>query len=364
MPGSVRRRFRPVRRSAQVRTFATVTPTLDLADVQRQLHLTDAVARWLDDLDTSTVTHGPTLPDDAEAERLLALLSVTTDDRAEALAARPDPQAHKAHWWILDRICRDTLATLGRPVTIEGFRAWQNLAASPAVDAVTRYLYVWAYLALLPEARRHHQERGIPDDISWNTFALDLALSAHRAATGEGGLSFAWGPPIRLRCAYYTLGRLEYNRAELSLGNGPCGYAISVHIPANGGLRPDAVEDSLAQAREFFRRYYPEEAVAFFTCASWLMDPQLADYLPADSNLVRFQRRFQLVPLVRERDGGQGDQAILRFIFDKPGDTEITPEALDQLPQETTLQRAYVRHLRAGRHWDTRTGWIPIDSAP
>jgi len=30
---------------------------------------------------------------------------------------------------------------------------------------------------------------------------------------------------------------------------------------------------------------------------------------------------------------------------------------LDQLPQETSLQRAIVAVLRSGNHWHTRTGW-------
>ncbi|MEV0796276.1 hypothetical protein AB0I34_01230 [Kribbella sp. NPDC050281] len=37
----------------------------------------------------------------------------------------------------------------------------------------------------------------------------------------------------------------------------------------------------------------------------------------------------------------------------RPG---LNDEALAQVPQDTTLQRAYVTHLRSGRHWHNRTG--------
>ena len=65
------------------------------------------------------------------------------------------------------------------------------------------------------------------------------------------------------------------------------------------------------------------------TCTSWLLDPQLAEYLPAGSNLVRFQRRFELVPGLRI-----DNESIVSFLRSGPG---VAPE---QPPRETALQRA------------------------
>ncbi|WP_420313612.1 hypothetical protein [Actinopolymorpha alba] len=114
-------------------------------------------------------------------------------------------------------------------------------------------------------------------------------------------------------------------------------------------------------ACEFFSRHYPDEPVAFFTCVSWLMDPQLADYLPATSNIVRFQRRFQVLPLLPEADPVEADHLILSFVFGRScSESEIPASLLNELPQESALQRAYVAHLRSGRHWYSRTGWRPF----
>jgi hypothetical protein len=33
---------------------------------------------------------------------------------------------------------------------------------------------------------------------------------------------------------------------------------------------------------------------------------------------------------------------------------------LDELPQDTTLQRAVVTHLRNGKRWQVRSGWIDL----
>lgn len=64
---------------------------------------------------------------------------------------------------------------------------------------------------------------------------------------------------------------------------------------------------------------------------------------------MRFQRRFKLVG-----DGYDGDADVLRFVFHR-----IAPN-IDELPQRTTLERAIVAHLSAGRHWQNRTGWLTL----
>ena len=124
---------------------------------------------------------------------------------------------------------------------------------------------------------------------------------------------------------------------------------LGIHIPESGPLTPEACDDSLAQARPFFSRHFPETPTRLAICTSWLLDPQLAEYLAPDSNIVRFGRRFTLVG-----DGYDGDADVLRFVFHR-----IAPR-IDDLPQRTTLERAIVAHLRAGKHWRNRTGWVEL----
>jgi hypothetical protein len=63
--------------------------------------------------------------------------------------------------------------------------------------------------------------------------------------------------------------------------------------------------------------------------------------------MVRFQRRFQLTPTVV--DAGV---EIIRFVFRR------LDAPLDELPRRTTLERAVVEHIRAGRQWHERKGWL------
>ncbi|WP_433501597.1 hypothetical protein ACQP1K_20195 [Sphaerimonospora sp. CA-214678] len=140
------------------------------------------------------------------------------------------------------------------------------------------------------------------------------------------------------------MGRLQCHRGDTAIG---------LHIPESGPMTPEAVAASLDEARAFFPRHFPGERYTAFSCGSWLLDPQLLEYLPEDSNIVRFQRRFELAPY-EEPEGLDADVEVLRFVFR----TLTTP--LDRLPRRTVLQRAIVDHLKAGRHWHWRQGHFPI----
>jgi hypothetical protein len=172
---------------------------------------------------------------------------------------------------------------------------------------------------------------------------------------GTGWPIMAQWLTLHVRGGLYELGRLQYQRGRvipevaLAAGLPEDTFALSAHIPESGPLTLEACDDSVARAREFFPRHFPDEPYELVTCGSWLLDPQLAEYLPEDSNMVRFQRRFTLTPDVR--DAGI---EIFRFVFRR-----IDAE-LDELPQETTLERAVVAHVRAGRVWHDRRGWFAL----
>ena len=61
-------------------------------------------------------------------------------------------------------------------------------------------------------------------------------------------------------------------------------------------------------------------------------------------------RRWRIVDEVLE----PADASMLEFVFRRD------EQPIDELPQDTTLERAVVAHLRAGRHWHTPTGWLTL----
>lgn len=341
---------------------SNVTPTgLDGDHVQRRLQLPDTTATWLRSIPRPADAAEPVLPDDTGAVELLDRLGVA--DPAETLAARPDRTANPELWWILDRTFQEMVATMGDAAPRDGFFGWPPITDKR--DPVARHLYVWLLLATVPLVRRYHAEHGVPDDVSWESLAcLGTTMAAARRQSGTAGLDGVWSEPLAFRGALYPLGRLTFERIEPvadgadfpPLPPGTC--AIGTHIPGNTPLEPRACDASFARACDFIANHFPDRPAAFI-CHSWLLDPQLADYLPAESNLVRFQRRFTLARNQSESSANE----ILRFVFDRRNEhREVAEDVLAELPQDTTLQRAYVTHLRSGRRWYARTGWAPLDT--
>src|SRR5205823_8458084 len=127
---------------------------------------------------------------------------------------------------------------------------------------------------------------------------------------------------------------------------------LGAHVPESGSLDPSAVDASLQMASTFFDAHLPEHASRIVTCTSWLLDDQLLNYLPETSNIVRFQRRFTLLPGALD-----SDNSTLQFVFGR------VPTALSELQPRTTLERALVEHIADGGHWRNRTGWLRLPDA-
>jgi hypothetical protein len=299
------------------------------------------------------------LPSNLEAARLLERLGASSGDRDEALAARPGPREHPELWGRLERCYHDLTSQMGSGLPASGYR---GLPAMPAdAGPVALHLYVWLYLTVLPETLRHHAERGIDSRKSWETLSsLGSMMAEHRAVHGLGGIGRfeQWCSPLKFRGAEYPLGRLAYDRGRGTCPDGTTGFLLHLHIPRGAPLSPASCDESLDLARTFFGRHFPEEPVSHFVCHSWLLDPQLAEYLPERSNITRFLRRFELKPLTSgEQDRADGD--MLEYLFGRPSRSGPVPASvLAELPRDTSLRRAYVAHIRSGRNWHARTGWI------
>jgi hypothetical protein len=159
--------------------------------------------------------------------------------------------------------------------------------------------------------------------------------------------------PYRL-CTHPEAGPLfwydDETIARLGRGFQKGAVALSIHVPPGDPLTPEACDESFRRLQTAFIGVYPGDPPMVATCTSWLLDDQLREYLPEDSNILRFARRFELVP-----GSLDNDEAVLHFVFGAG-----RPQELDALPQRTKLERAVVEHIRSGRHWPLRTGWLAI----
>lgn len=296
-------------------------------------------------LDTARRVAPTPLPDTGTAE--LTRLGLAEEDVAEAGERFAEIAADPALRWIAERFATALTADAGRiaqpPPWDEPRRDWPVLPTS--LGPAARWVYVPGFALAADRVRAAHRDRGIPAEVSDASLAdLGRQMAIHRRVFGTSGLEThgwltqIWGGGI------VDVGRLQ--------GEWLAAETVGLHIPETGPLRPAEVDASLARIRADWGTWFgerPRRAV----CSSWLLDPQLAEWLPASSNIVGFQRRFTLRP-----GGSVDDQGPLYFVFRRRG--LPVPDGLAELPRDTVLQRAVADHLAAGRHWLMRTGELPL----
>ncbi|WP_157997004.1 acyltransferase domain-containing protein [Kribbella rubisoli] len=298
------------------------------------------------------------LPSDEGVGRLCGRLGIERVDRDSLLDARPDAVRQPELWWVLSCSYRLLLAQMGQ--RRRGNPAWAALPDE--TGSVGRHLFVWAFLAVVPHVRDYHATIGLSDDESWDSLlALGEELALSRRLTGRAGLDATWGLPMVFTGVGFRLGRLAFEREPRRTDGDANDFlragesALNTHVPASGEpLSEAACDASFGRAAEVVEQF--AEKVVGFACHSWLMDTQLAEYLPASSNIMRFQRRFS-----RFGERVEADWAPLEHVFHRRYDGPRVPASLlDELPQRTTLERAIVSHLRRDGHWYNQTGWIRI----
>lgn len=198
------------------------------------------------------------------------------------------------------------------------------LATTPISDAIEINTYntdepdgkrnLLSYLFMCEALKNRYAEKGIDEQILLDTLSdIGIWLDVWTELKGELYLGELSWLRRHLEMRLFRLGRLQFCMAECehdcpeyNLKKGD--PIIEVHIPADGPLTPAECERSLAQAREFFAKYYPDYDYRCFTCHSWLLDPTLGKLLSEDSNIIRFQKMF-------ENAANDPSDSILRYVF-------------------------------------------------
>ncbi len=140
----------------------------------------------------------------------------------------------------------------------------------------------------------------------------------------------------------FRIGCLEYEFLELEGEK-----VLSVHIPSDANMKADNVAASIAQAKAFMAKFYPEYAESRMYCNSWLLAPKLQELLPETSNIVKFQKLFDLTA---SSDEGAG---CVYWVFKAPDGTPI-----EELREDTSLQRKIKAVLLAGGGIGWGAGYI------
>lgn len=201
----------------------------------------------------------------------------------------------------------------------------------------------WGVLAcLLLAAARAHEEYvrlGIPEEVFADTMhCFPRFVKEHRALTGKWDFDHGWWAWRATSLRLFRIGALEY---ELISGEK---RALSLHIPSDASLDPEACRSSHGEARAFFAAHFPAYARAPVVCGSWLLHPALKELLGEESNIVRFQSLFDIVRV------DEDDISYRAFVFRR------TDGDIADYPENTTLQRRLKEHLLRGGHMGSALG--------
>ena len=129
----------------------------------------------------------------------------------------------------------------------------------------------------------------------------------------------------------------------------PDDQVIFVHIPRTGErLLPEDVDAAAAAASDFYKQKFGVEK-AVFACHSWLLYPENKNMLSPSSNLYSFMSRFDVIDVEEDTEYKE----VWR-LFDKDYDGNA-----DDLPQDTSLRRAYAKRIKEGKPLGVALGvWV------
>ncbi len=328
-------------------------------DIRDLLRTEETTRSWMEHLDAiGDPPFDVTLPRADDFPSVLLRFAVPHEDINDLTALLPNEKTSPEIWWLLRRSTYALvleMGEIGRPTVFPQLPEY-------ILGSLSRYFFVYVFVAIVPHVLKYHQNHGILESESLATFAqLGRSMTLNRQWYGIGGLGLASWLTRHFRGLIFALGRLHYERVKLDdrlglavaaagLQYGPGDLALSIHIPGfSGPMTPSACNSSLARARTFFTQHFPDDHYGIAICISWLLDNQLSEYLPASSNIIQFQHRFELAALP-----GIHDEDIILNAFGR-FNADVTT-----LPRSTTLERAISDHILAGKHWHGGLGWLRL----
>ena len=192
---------------------------------------------------------------------------------------------------------------------------------------------------LLEYACRTYEEYnklGISDSVFVSTMKFCTRfINEHKKIYGYYAFTWAWWFPRQLSMKEFRIGELEYEFVDGDTKK------INIHIPSDARMGSQNIQKSFMEYRGFLHQYFPQWENIDWYCESWLLSPALEKLLPNDSNIIMFQKLFDIESVDYE------SMAVLDWVF--PGEKG----SLTDLSENTSLQRNMKRFLMSGN----KVGW-------
>lgn len=249
----------------------------------------------------------------------------------------------------------------GRPAFIPLYFLWCTTHSNGSLLRLNRFNYeirenmelpVRAFVNGSGEIALLMREGSIPDSSGRLLYTDAAQMPTFRAVYRETADGFE-GNPVDPSLAQVERNTVLLPRTLWKPLYQPGDPLISIHIPKGEPLTEALVESSLKEAAAFYQAHFPDKRLQAFMCISWLMAPELRELLKPESNILPFGARFSRFPVP-----SQGTE-VFNFVFSKVVDT-LSPEFLDTLPENTSLQRAMKDFYRQGNILPETGGLLPF----
>ena len=142
----------------------------------------------------------------------------------------------------------------------------------------------------------------------------------------------------RAQDGYVQKERRVYPKNEWQLSSQKGDDAVYLHIPGDADLSLETLRQSISDGMKIIRACYPERNDKFCYTRTWLLSPNISNFLNPESKILSFAKLFKRYPT--PTDGRE----IMGYLF--PSDIEN----LEDLPESTSLQRRVKQFLLAGGH--------------
>lgn len=129
----------------------------------------------------------------------------------------------------------------------------------------------------------------------------------------------------------------------------PGDMVVTVHIPGGDRLNEEAISASISAAKEIFSTHFAHMNLKGFVCHSWLLDPQLRTVLGETSNILAFQRRFDVISATEDKN------ALYEHVFGVP----ICP--VEELKPTNKFQSSLLDMIKSGRKIRVGYGFLKED---
>lgn len=221
------------------------------------------------------------------------------------------------------------------------------IGEAAGISPYTLWLFILVESSL--PVREDFRRRGVPESVFWDTFS-DVRYKALecQAVYGVWGNFVAFWYDIFFTGKLVKLGRLEYEACPYPWDEPYDGQGVrlrkgdpvySIHIPSSGEPFDRAARlDSYRRAAAFLAPALEGRPLVCI-CHSWLLYPPYKAILSPTSNIVSFMGDFEIIG---QDESGSEDSPGWRIFG---ADYQKSPA---ELPERTSLQRAFKRYLLAG----------------